>query len=408
MTGEHFDVIVIGGGPAGVAAAVELKRRGVGKVVILDREPRLGGATRHCVHSPFGMLEFGRVYLGAAYGRRLEREAARHGVDVRCGCSVTDVRDNGAVAVTSRRGVAVITADRILLATGARETPRSARLLPGDRPLGIVTTGTLQSYIAFHGMLPFTRPLVIGSELVALSALLTCLMRGVRPVAMIEAEHHVLARPPFCWFLALTGIPFHTDAQIVDIIGTDRVAGVRISHQGREALIDCDGILLTGRFTPESALFREAGLGVDSGSGGPAVDQNGRAISPTFYSAGNSLRGVETGGWCFREGRSVGAAIAQDLQAPREAGEPVKVAHEEPLKLVVPSIIRPAPIVAAALGHFQIRFSRRVRGELTLVIDGDTVWRRNRLWGPERRFLVPIPPLAATAASIRFRFVDQA
>ena len=159
---ENADAIVVGGGPAGVAAALELKARGIARVMILDREPALGGATRHCLHSPFGMREFRRVYFGPAYAQRLQRQAQEAGIDIRTGHSVVELGQDGVLLVTSARGVEALKARRIVLATGAREKPRSVRLLPGDRPVGVVTTGTMKSYIAFQGIMPFRRPLIIG------------------------------------------------------------------------------------------------------------------------------------------------------------------------------------------------------------------------------------------------------
>src|SRR5258706_1434638 len=123
------DVIVVGGGPAGVAAALEMRRRGVKKVVILDREPHLGGATRHCGHSPFGMLEFGRVYFGAAYGIRLEQEVAKAGVDVRTVLSVVNLGADHSAVVSSQRGLETSTVTRVMLHSSVRWIPSLLRVM---------------------------------------------------------------------------------------------------------------------------------------------------------------------------------------------------------------------------------------------------------------------------------------
>lgn len=407
MSSFDADVIVIGGGPSGVAAAIEMRRRGTERVMLLDREPALGGATRHCSHSPFGMLEFGRVYFGAAYGRKLEQEAGKAGVDIRTGHSVVRLEDGGALTVTSGRGVETLSAKRILVTTGAREKPRSARLLSGDRPIGVVTTGTLQSYVAFHGLMPFRRPLIVGSELVSLSAVLTCLTHGARPVAMIEPRSHALARAPLSWFPTLVGVPFHRGADIVDIIGRDRVEAVTIRRNGQVETLACDGVLLTGQFTPESALFLQSPLGVDAGSAGPAVDQHGRSRDPRCFAAGNVLRAVETGGWAYREGRAIGHALAEDIGRDPDAASPVPVTFDDPVKLVVPNILRRTPSLPAAFRNFQLRFQRRARGRLSLELEGREVWHASGAWMPERRVLVPIPADAPQAQHVHFRFRED-
>ncbi len=407
MSSFDADVIVIGGGPSGVAAAIEMRRRGTERVMLLDREPALGGATRHCSHSPFGMLEFGRVYFGAAYGRKLEQEAGKAGVDIRTGHSVVRLEDGGALTVTSGRGVETLSAKRILVTTGAREKPRSARLLSGDRPIGVVTTGTLQSYVAFHGLMPFRRPLIVGSELVSLSAVLTCLTHGARPVAMIEPRSHALARAPLSWFPTLVGVPFHSGADIVDIIGRDRVEAVTIRRNGQVETLACDGVLLTGQFTPESALFLQSPLGVDAGSAGPAVDQHGRSRDPRCFAAGNVLRAVETGGWAYREGRAIGRALAEDVGRDPDAASPVPVTFDDPVKLVVPNILRRTPSLPAAFRNFQLRFQRRARGRLSLELEGREVWHASGTWMPERRVLVPVPADAPQAQHVHFRFRED-
>jgi NADPH-dependent 2,4-dienoyl-CoA reductase/sulfur reductase-like enzyme len=399
------DVIVVGGGPAGVAAAVELRRRGVERVVLLDREPRLGGATRHCSHSPFGMREFGCVYFGATYGRRLEAEAERFGVDVRIGHSVVRLAAGGLLDVASRNGVETMEARRIMVATGAREEPRSARLISGDRPVGVLTTGTLQSYTALHGLMPFRRPVIVGSELVSLSAVLTCLTHGARPVAMLESEPHALARSPLSWFPALAGVPFYRGAELMDIRGAARIEEIAFRrHDGTIERLSCDGVLLTGRFTPEAALFLLSDIGVDPGSAGPAIDQDGRGVDPLCFAGGNVLRGVETGGWAFREGRAVGRAIAEDLARDGQANAPVPVTFDVPVKLAVPNLLRRGANSEPAFRDFQLRFTRRARGRLSLELDGREAWVAERTWMPERRTLVPIPSAASEAQAVHFRF----
>ena len=255
--------------------------------------------------------------------------------------------------------------------------------------------------------MPFRRPVIVGSELVSLSAILTCLTHGARPVALLEPGDHALARAPFTWFPRLAGVPFHTGAKIVDILGSLRVQAVRIVQGGVETTLDCDGLLLTGCFTPEAALLWQAGQAVDRGSGGPAVDQVGRCENPLYFAAGNLLRPVETGGWAFREGRAIGAAVARDLLRDPCSAEPIPVTHDAPIKLVVPNLLRRGSAGAPGFDRFQLRFARRCRGLLSLTLDGNRVWQRRGLWHPERRVLVPMPAAVAAAGHLHFGFAED-
>ena len=200
----------------------------------------------------------------------------------------------------------------------------------------------------------------------------------------------------------LMGVPFHTGAQIVDILGRERVEAVQILRGGVLETLPCDGLLLTGHFTPEAALLWQAGQALNPGSGGPSVDQAGRCANPVYFAAGNLLRPVETGGWAFREGRAIGQALAADLHGPANATPPVPVTHEAPIRLVVPDLVRHGQPPAPGFDRFQLRMARACRGTLSLELDSREVYRATGNWRPERRILVPMPAGVAMRAPPAF------
>lgn len=382
------DVAIIGGGPAGVAAALTLKARGVGRVVILEREAALGGVPRHCGHPPFGMREFGRVLTGPAYARRLAAAAAAAGVEILLRHSVVGLRPGGVLEVATPDGRLELRALRVLLAAGARESPRSARLLGGDRPLGVLNTGALQAHVYLHGAVPFRRPVVVGTELVSLSSLVTCRGHGIRPVAVLEAGRRAVARWPLTLLPRLMGIPVHYGAAIAEICGEGRVESVKLDD-GR--MIGCDGVLLTGKFVPESSLARLGHLAVDAGSGGPVLDQYGRCSDAAYFAAGNVLRGIETAGWSFREGAAVADFIADDLAGGLPSlDEAVEVVCGEGLKFALPqSLAR----VTRLRGVMQLRVAAPVRGHLRVRAGEVVLYRRRLAAQPERRILLDLEAL---------------
>jgi thioredoxin reductase len=310
---EDADVLVIGGGPAGLSAATELRRLGAGKVVLVEREGIAGGIPRHCAHSPFGMREFGRILSGTSYAARLNERAITAGVDIRLRHSVTSLTATTA-GIASPDGPTAISARRIVIATGIRETSRAGCLVSGTRPLGVLTTGALQDWVHLRHLVPFRRPVIVGSELVTMSAILTCRSGGISPVALVEDESRPRVGYPTALFPRLMGIPVHYRTTIDDILGTTHVEAVRLRHAGgATTTIDCDGVLFTGRFTPESSLARMSGVTLSS-NGGPVVNSNGETSISGVYATGNVLRAVHTAGQCWSEGRAVARAIIRSLE----------------------------------------------------------------------------------------------
>ena len=385
-------VAVIGGGPAGLAAATRIAAAHSGKVVLLERDTVVGGIPRHCGHSPFGMREYHRILSGTAYASRLERDALAAGVEILTRHSVTAIED-GTILAATPGGMRRISAEKIVLATGIRETPRSARLVTGDRPIGVINTGALQAYVHLHKLAPFKRPVIVGSELVAMSAILTCLSAGIRPAAVVEENQTLTARFPFRLLPYVLRIPVLRGAKLVDVSGGPRVDAITVEVNGKSREVPCDGVIFAGKFTPESALARISGIDIDPASGGPRVDHLGRTSHPDIFAAGNLLRPVETAGWCWSEGRAVADAVllalAGRLPAPDQR---IESRAGRGVKLVVPQSFG-REVTARALGDLQVRLSEVASGRLDVSDESGVIWSRHIDSAPERRILIPLDNL---------------
>ncbi|NHB77731.1 FAD-dependent oxidoreductase [Rhodobacter calidifons] len=387
------DVIVVGAGPAGLAAATDLARAGR-RITVLDREPEAGGIPRHCGHYPYGMREFHRLLRGPDYAARLRAAALAAGVTLRTRTTVTALRPGGAVEITDDSGPATVSARAVLLATGVRETSRAARLIGGEKPGGVLSTGALQGLVHLNGQRPFRRPVILGTELVAFSALLTCRHAGIRPLAMIEPGPRITARSPAIWLARLMGVPVRLNTDIAAIHGRTRVEGVTLSTPDGPQDLATDGVIVTGGFRPDAALLRGSHLAVDPGSGGPVIDRWGRLSDPAYFAAGNLLRGVETAGWCWSEGRRTARAIldALDGHLPAPGGARLDLGHPG-LRLALPQVIGAG---SGAHDRLQVRLAAPARGRLALMQDGRTLVSRRIDSLPERRLSLPLPPVTGT------------
>lgn len=401
---ETVDVLIVGAGPAGLSAAVTLRQLGVDRVLVLDREASPGGIPRHCAHPPYGVREFGRLMTGPAYARRLVSAARAAGAEIRAATTVTALHPGPLVEITSNAGPAAIRARAVLLATGVRESTRAQRLIGGTKPGGVLSTGALQGMVHLAGVLPFRRPVILGSEMVAFSALLTCRAHGIRPVAMIEPGPRTVARWPAAWLPRILGVPLLYGTTVAAIEGRDRVEGLRLDTPHGPRSLAADGLIVTGGFRPEGALLAGSHLARDPATGGPEIDARGRLSDPTFFAAGNLLHPVETAGWCWAEGRRVARVIAQALsrapEPPVAQDDSARIALRGPLAYVTPR--RLCAPEDAALDRLILRMARPARGRLSLRVDGREIAGRTLTARPERRLFLPLPPVGCGPVEVVF------
>ncbi len=383
-------VAIIGAGPAGLTAARVLGEAGLRDILVIERNPQAGGLPRFCGHWGWGMQDFRRLWRGPRYAAELVSRARHAGVEVITDTTVTAIGPGGCLSLDTIQGPRTIEARTLLLATGIRETPRGPRLVGGARPWGVMSTGAFQEMVYAGSMRPFRRPLIVGTELVAFSALLTARHAGIKPVAMIEDGPRIVApRPGDLVARHLFGVEVRCRTRLVEILGGDRVTGVIIERDGRQETLDCDGVLMTGRFQPESAMARASGLDIDPRTGGPSIDNLYRSSDPACFVAGNVIRPVEHSGRAAAEGAAAAHAILRDLRGSlSDAGRAVTISAGGALRYLVPQRLVPDGEAKRIEG----RVSRATASRLRITYDGkaETGPRVRAL--PERRVAFALPP----------------
>jgi thioredoxin reductase len=398
------DVLVVGAGPAGLSAGAELARLGAGRVLVVDREAAPGGVPRHSLHTGYGLRDLRRVLTGPAYARALADAAVRAGADVRTGCTVTDLAATAAsgrpgippagltVTLTSSRGVQTARPRAVLLATGCRERPRAARLVPGDRPSGVMTTGELQQRVYLGGERLSGGALVVGAEHVSFSAAMTLAHAGAHVVALVTEHERQQSYAAFRAAAALRWrIPVWTSSVVRRVTGADgRLTGVElVDRNGNARFVRCEILVFSGDWIPDHALARSARLMVDPGTRGPAVDTALATSAEGVFAAGNLVHAAETADIAALSGRHAARQIAAHLDGRRGAAARVPVEVGSPLLWISPNAVTAA--VAPPLGRFTLRAAGFGRGGLEVRQDGRLLARTRA------RRLIPTRPVHLAA-----------
>ncbi|WP_019972191.1 NAD(P)/FAD-dependent oxidoreductase [Mycobacterium sp. 141] len=389
------DVAIIGGGPAGLTAAVALARDPSLNVVVLERESAAGGIPRHSDHPGYGIRDMKTFISGPAYARRLVANATAAGATIRTNTMVTGWAGDRSLDITSAAGRERLDARAVILATGARERPRPARMIPGDRPSGVYTTGHLQNIVHLkHGKVG-RRAVVVGAELVSYSAVLTlkhagcqtALMTTEYPTPESYAVFNLAGRTP------LLGVDIATRTRITRIIGKPVVQGVEIEHidTGDRRVIDCDTVVFTGDWIPDHELARSGGLDIDAGTLGPVVDTALRTSRDGVFAIGNLLHPVDTADIAALDGRHVADQVHHYLDGRRPPQEAIRIQADAPLRWVAPTLLRPGD-PAPARGRLLLWTDALVRiPKVVARQDGRVIGRKTLPWpaSPGRVFRVP-------------------
>jgi thioredoxin reductase len=375
------DVVIVGGGPAGLACAIELRRRGVEEVLVLEREAQAGGIPRHSQHQGFGLRDLGRPLAGPAYAARIADRAAAAGAELRVATQATGWSADGGLELTSPRGRSVLSAHAVVLATGCRERPRSARLVPGSRPQGVVTTGMLQQLVYLRGEAPGGRAVVVGAEHVSFSALLTLSHGGARPVAMVTEHPRHQSLAAFRLGAAVRfRTPLLTRTRVSAINGRRRVESVLLTDlaTGAARELPCDLVVFTGDWIPDYELAALAGAALDTATRSPVVDSRLRTTMPGLFAAGNLLHGAEVADVAALSGRHVASAVIRHLEGDPWPTSRVAIHCLAPLRWISPSALT-APDLAGApppSRRFLLRGAERVRApRIEISQDGRSLWR---------------------------------
>ncbi len=375
------EVVVIGGGPAGLSAAIELRRRGV-KVTVLERELEAGGIPRQLPHLGFGMRDRRRVTTGPRYAAGLVRTAERACVDLRTGVTVTGL-DGMQVHLTSTSGTDTIAADAVVLATGVRERPRSARLVPGDRPAGVFTTGALQRFVQHHHAPLGGRAVVVGAEHVSYSAVLTLRHAGCETVAITTPFDQHQTYRSLAWATARK-VPLRTGVDVAEVVGRRRVEAVVLTDGSR---IECDMVVFTGDWVPDHELARRAGVPMLPVAKAPVVDAGMHTEVRGVFAIGNLVHPAETADVCALDGEHVAAGVLDWLTLGRW-----------PQQVRVITCAEPVAWANWDARGINLRMADVAIGRLRLLHGGEVQWTSDReTWLPNRSITIRTDAMESSA-----------
>ena len=387
QTMKKIDIAIIGGGPAGLAAAIGARRAGIEDVLIIEREACLGGILNQCIHNGFGLHTFQEELTGPEYAARYEAQVHEMGIPYLLNTMVLDITPDKKITAVSSDGLLEIEAGAVILAMGCRERPRGALNIPGTRPAGVYTAGTAQKFVNLDGYLPGRKAVILGSGDIGLIMARRLTFEGAKVEAVIEIMPWSGGlKRNIVQCLDDYGIPLKLSHTITEIRGKERLEGVTVARvdenrrpiTGTEEYIPCDTLLLSVGLIPENELSKCAGVDVSDITGGPIVDESLQTNVNGIFACGNVLHVHDLVDFVSEESERAGASAAEYVRGRRNQAKSVPLAAKNGVRYTVPATVAPENIS----GKIDIRF--RVSGVfknqyISVYFDDTRVQRRKKM-----------------------------
>lgn len=377
----RYDLVVIGGGPGGLAAAIEARNNGVENILVIERDKELGGILQQCIHNGFGLHEFKEELTGPEYAERFIKKLKEKNIEYKLDTMVLEVTPEKIVhAINTVDGYMMIEAKAIVLAMGCRERTRGAISIPGERPAGVFTAGTAQRFINMEGYMVGKKVLILGSGDIGLIMARRMTLEGAEVQAVVELM-------PFSGGLARNiaqclndyNIPLYLSHTVVDIKGKERVEGVTIAKvdenrrpiSGTEIEYECDTLLLSVGLIPENDISRKTGIVIDRRTSGPVVNEMMETSIPGIFACGNVVHVHDLVDFVSAEARKAGKAAAKFVKDEVQNGEYIELKNGFGVTYTVPQKYRVENIENFL--EISMRVNNIYKNMRLQVKDGDTV-----------------------------------